>query len=371
MKLKNLKEIKALIGPYPYNPYLLFITFFGFFFARFIPIIIDLPAGRQRFTAAFLIILVSLIPGLLFAGAAILIEKFRFWSEKSLILYILEIVSVQFIFILYGVIIHPIITDRLKYSYSTAIQVSPGIFVGSLILMLFILALMHRSEKKISERLLIANDLVQRLKIDREQLVEADEKLREQTSRFLHDRVQSDLMVVGMKLRSIAGKSSLEVNDVIERSIERLEGTRASDLRNLVEVLAPNFDAGGLSGALDTLIEQYRTNMEVKYEIDGSSEKLNEDSLLGIFRIIEQSLLNSLIHGPSSRVAISIQTDMDGKTKLIISDDGPGADSADVISGMGTAIINSWVGILNGKKAVNTSTGHGYLIMIEFPLDPV
>ena len=170
-----------------------------------------------------------------------------------------------------------------------------------------------------------------------------------------------------MKLRSISGKADHEVNEVIERAISQLENTRASDLRNLVEVLAPNFEVAGLSGALNVLFEQYRESMAFSLEIDTETEELKTESLLGIFRIVEQALVNSLVHGPAKRVQISIKNSSFGITELIISDDGPGSSPEASRSGAGTAIINSWVGILNGRKAINTSPGHGYLLMVVFP----
>jgi signal transduction histidine kinase len=51
---------------------------------------------------------------------------------------------------------------------------------------------------------------------------------------------------------------------------------------------------------------------------------LDSEVLLGIFRIIEQAMLNALVHGPAHRVQISVTTSAEGVTDIIISDDGPG-----------------------------------------------
>jgi signal transduction histidine kinase len=365
---QRLKRFVRLIGPYPYNPYLIFLFFFALFFSRFVTLIAYLPAGHERWRAGGIIILVSAIPSGIYALGALLLNRYRFWSSNSTVLYVLEVATFQYINFLILPQINNFLQKQIGHSNQTLVTLNVNVFGSSLVLGLIAIALMHQAERKITDRLANANQLVDELRLDRQQLVEADEKLREQTSRFLHDRVQSDLMVIGMKLRSIAGKSSPDINEVIEATIRRLESTRASDLRNLVEVLAPNFEVGGLSGALNVLLEQYRTSMEIILEIDASSEKLATDSLLGIFRIIEQSLLNSLVHGPATRVAIGVKTDAAGKTELIISDDGPGATKDQIVSGVGTAIISSWVEILDGRKAINTSPGHGYLIMIEFPI---
>jgi signal transduction histidine kinase len=225
---------------------------------------------------------------------------------------------------------------------------------------------MHQAERRIGERLNNATDLVLKLEAEREGLINSDENLRRQTSQFLHDRVQSDLMVVGMKLKSISGQSSIEVNEVIDRAIIRLETTRASDLKNLIQVLTPNLEAGTLQAALDVLLEQYQTDMEVSVKIDAATEALDSKVLLGIFRIVEQSILNALVHGPAKRVQISVSTDSLGVTDIIVSDDGPGALVEQITSGLGTSIIDSWVGILNGSKEIDSVPGHGYQLHVTF-----
>jgi signal transduction histidine kinase len=262
----------------------------------------------------------------------------------------------------------PFINRRLKaqlgHSNETLIALSPNIFIVSLILVLIALALMHQAERKISERLNLATNLVKKLESEREGLIFSDERLRRHTSQFLHDRVQSDLMVVGMKLKSISGQSTPEINMVIEKAIGRLEETRASDLRNIIQILTPNLEAGNLRSALNLLFEQYRASMDIVLQIDEAVEELESDLLLGIFRIVEQSILNSLVHGPASRVQVEIRNASDGVIDLTVSDDGPGVHVDAISVGVGTAVIDSWVAILKAKKIVDSAPGHGYQLQI-------
>ncbi len=243
---------------------------------------------------------------------------------------------------------------------------APGPFIGSLFLVLFSLGLMHRVERAIASRLLHAEELVAKLEIDRAELIKADEAIREQASQFLHNRVQSDLMVIGIELKSIANQSPAEISEKIDHAILRLEKTQASDLRNLIQILTPNLESGTLSSALEILLEQNQSNVSVSLKIDTATETLDSSVLLGIFRIVEQAILNSLIHGPAKRVQVSVSTDSAGVTELIVSDDGPGISVDDITAGVGTAIIDSWVGILNGSKEIDSVPGHGYRIKVVF-----
>jgi signal transduction histidine kinase len=362
----SFRKALKLIGPYPYNPYLIFLFFSSIFLSRFAPFISLAPSGSERWRAAAFVLLASSIPGVLFAGGALLLKKYRFWSEESTLLYILEVAFFLFLNSLALRQIMDFLTDQIGDFGRDLLPLNFNVFTLALVLGLITLALMHQAERKIVERLANATALVLKLQAEREGLIHSDENLRRQTSQFLHDRVQSDLMVVGMKLKSISGKSSAEVNDVIDRAIIRLENTRTSDIKNLIQVLAPNLEAGSLQAALDVLLEQYRGDMEVSVKIDAATEALGSEVLLGIFRIVEQSVLNSLVHGPSKRVQISVTTDSAGVTDIIIADDGPGISVNEITAGVGTAIIDSWVSILKGVKEVDSVPGHGYRLQVKF-----
>jgi len=362
----RIRKLIKLIGPYPYNPYLLFLFFFSFYFSRYIRVVAYLPAGPERWKAGGLVLLASAIPAIVFSLGSILVTRFRFWSSKSTIAYVLEVVFFQYLNLLYLPLINKFLNKKLGYVDKALLALSKNIFIASLVLVLFALALMHHSERKISDRLDLANKLAGKLESEREGLIQSDERLRRHTSQFLHDRVQSELMVVGMKLKSISGQASPEVNEVIERAIHRLENTRAADLRDLIQILTPNLEAGTLQSALDVLLEQYKANMEVSLGIDPLTELLDSEVLLGIFRIVEQAMLNALVHGPANRVQISVTTSTEGVTDIIVSDDGPGVAVEAATAGVGTAIIDSWVGILNGSKEINSAPGHGYQLHVTF-----
>lgn len=363
----RIKKLIKLIGPYPYNSYLIFLFFFALFLSRFITLIAYLPVGQERWRAGIIVILVSAIPAGVYATGAMLLTKYRFWSEKSTTLYILEVAAFQYSNFLFLPRINEFLQQQLGHSNQTLITLNLNVFIGSLILVLIALALMHQAEKKISERLLFANKLVRKLENERHELIHADEEIRRQTSQFLHDRVQSDLMVVGMKLKSISGQSSTEVNEVIERAINRLENTRGADLRNLIQVLSPNLEVATLSSALDTLFERYRQNMEISLEIDELSEGLTSETKLGVYRIIEQAILNALVHGPATKIQIEVSTDAGATTKIVVSDNGPGSTLEEVSPGVGSAIIDSWVGIFGGNRHIDTSPGNGFRLEVSFP----
>lgn len=367
MKNFTARRVLRFIGPYPYNPYLIFLFFFALFFSRLTPLITDQPRGVARWVAALVVLLLSIFPSSFFALFAYSIQRYRRWSSTNLALYIFEVALVQSSLFICAPIMSRILINLYNFKFQVAATLTPGFFIGTLFLILMSLGLMHRVERAIATRLLHAEELVAKLEIDRAELVKADEAIREQASQFLHNRVQSDLMVVGIELKTIAGQSSAEISEKIDHAILRLEKTRASDLKNLIQILTPNLESGTLSSALEILLEQNQSNVGVSLKIDTETETLDSSLLLGIFRIVEQAILNSLVHGPAKRVQVTVSTNAAGVTELIVSDDGPGVRIEGVSAGIGTAIIDSWVGILNGSKEIDSAPGHGYQIGVTFP----
>jgi signal transduction histidine kinase len=364
---QKIRKYLAYIGPYPYSPYLIFLLFMAIMLSRLMPIAFEVPAGPERHAATATLAILSLIPSIFFAGMAWFYSRFRFWSEKSLVLYIAEVgLASSFIFF-YFPRVRVFVMENYGYDLKTPATASPAMFVSCVFMFLCALALIHTAERKILKRLKEADDLAVQLRVDREELVNLDEAIRRQTSRILHDRVQSDLMVVGMKLKTIQGATSAEAGKIIDQAITRLEETRSTDLRNLIQVLSPNFEAGGLKGSIESLVKRYESGMSFLIEVDESGEQLDSLFKLGTYRIIEQGLLNAFVHGPAKNVFVSVVTNPSGQTDIVVSDDGPGTDFDFIDSGVGTAVIDSWVGILNGKKTVDTVPGHGYRLMVSVP----
>ena len=51
---------------------------------------------------------------------------------------------------------------------------------------------------------------------------------------------------------------------------------------------------------------------------------------------------------------------------LEISDDGSGGAPGSASTGVGTAVIDSWLSILKGAKTIETALGYGYRLTVKF-----
>jgi len=365
--MNHSRKLLNIVGPYPYSPKLLFLTIFLCLASRYQVVLFDIPPGLERVRALIAVLFLAAGPGIIVALMTSLLTRFRRWNKNNLIFYVLEIMAIIAMLRIARFFSQK---SSLWHTYvleNAWIPTNWLTLIAALLFGLLMNGVLNYAQKATVGKLAEAQELVNKLSEKHELLISADEQVREQTSRFLHDRVQSDLMVIGLDLKTVVGKSSQEVDDVLEAALSRLEKTRTRDLRDLVQILAPNFEAGGMKQALVVLSAQYQSSMKVFIEVDSKFEELASKELLGAFRIIEQSLLNALVHGPAIQVLVSLKTNQSGASELIVSDNGPGISMNEISAGTGTAIIDSWVGILNGKKTVDTVPGHGYRLVVNFP----
>jgi glucose-6-phosphate-specific signal transduction histidine kinase len=207
------------------------------------------------------------------------------------------------------------------------------------------------------------------LKVQEEQsalLLEYDETTRTQLSEFLHDRVQSSLVTACLELQNIKREVDSESGKAISKIIDSLENLRAVDVRNAAQTLSPAVGNADISTSIMVMTQNYAPAVSVKLTITPEIELLqggqSRELFLGIYRIIEQSFLNSLIHGKATTFEVRIyQTET--AIHLVTLNNG---EKIPVVmnQGLGSAIINSWVRTLNGTwNFSNNDAGQAELIV--------
>ena len=223
------------------------------------------------------------------------------------------------------------------------------------ILALFILsALFGNNYKKLELEISQKSKALLQLEDQRELVIEADEKARREVANFLHDNVQANLVVLAIELRKISANIESPHNNEINSVIEELDDLRALDIRLASRKLSPDIAAIGLAATLDELFLEYRNAMEISLEIEALS--IPNYLALGVYRIVEQALLNAAVHGKAHTCQVAISKDFGGRLILTISNDGTPLSTSRV-NGTGTALIESWVQKLKGNWSLESANG--------------
>ena len=229
--------------------------------------------------------------------------------------------------------------------------------------------LLFRYEFQLTERLAFAKNLAITLAKNQKQLIETDEKQRTEASTFLHDRVQAQLMVLSLEIANVEKNLDPGGASALWRVRTKLENLRSVDLRLVGQMLTPNIKDFGLQHCLRQLVQHLEVGDRVELRIE---QNLNRDAVqlqLGIYRIIEQALVNAITHGPASHIEIVAVLKNKSAYEVSISDNGPGAVVSERTPGYGTAVIQSWVAILGAQKEIVSAPGQGYKLTVTVPLD--
>ena len=185
-------------------------------------------------------------------------------------------------------------------------------------------------------------------------LLESEERVRGQVAAYLHDRVQTDLVSIGLRVRAAVALEPKEMAREIESAMDELERVRSEEVRSASRQLSPNLAHVDLNTALRELAGAYRPGLIITSVVsDPVAQALRPPSELsratGIYRICEQGLLNAAIHGHATECSIQVWFNSDNEFVVEIHDNGVGLPPKRVEPGMGFSVISAWVESMNGR----------------------
>jgi signal transduction histidine kinase len=191
--------------------------------------------------------------------------------------------------------------------------------------------------------------LLEKLRNQQTLLIESDENARAEVAEYLHNNVQSGLVVIGLQLREVAAGLDLDTKARISSTIDELENIRLNEIRSASRRLTPNLELVPLAQALHGLIDSYGSSIQVKVNLDAQISHISSTVAMAIYRVSEQALLNALVHANATTCQIYAFVGIDQKVDLKITNDGVTLTSEQLIQGTGFAVINAWVSRCDGS----------------------
>jgi signal transduction histidine kinase len=360
-----LHKVKAFLGPYNYRPGFIYLTILIFNLANLRPFTFDYEFGMDRINFFVKGLLIYAILGLPLYLTLKLSRLFWRSKEKKFGFYLLEL----FIGALISLISQQVGQKYLIPLFDTVNFLSGGVFVGELvtrfIFAIVFVAITHNRLKLLGRELEKVSALNGELNKRYAILIESDEEIRSHASTFLHDRIQAKLMLAGAKLTRVSEVISEEGKLGVLPVIKEIEKIRSIDVREVSQLLAPNLAGEGLIGSCENLSKEFSGEVGFTIDVCQEVELLEEELKLGIYRIIEQGVINSIKHGPASQITIRIADIGENEVSVEVIDNGPGR----VIlgSGKGSVIIDAWLSILGGRKEIESEPGKGFTLRVYLP----
>lgn len=238
-------------------------------------------------------------------------------------------------------------------------------FLRAFLLGLILFGFLGALERRFSEQARRADEAVLQMESQRIAVVEAQEHARQSIARLLHDRVQAAITAVSLQLVQARAEQQPIVGQRIDEACARLEHIRSTDVRSAAQQLSPDLTVLGLAGSLATLARNYGPAMVVTVDDrvdEGRWHAVDPEGAvqLAAYRIIEQAVLDAAVHGRATRVGVSLVL-VDDFLTVTVMDDGRGMPESPQ-PGTGTAVIDSWVGIIGGAWSREAGDGRGVVV---------
>ena len=204
---------------------------------------------------------------------------------------------------------------------------------------------------------------------------EAVAEERSRLARELHDSVGHALNVVvlhaGAAQRVIAAKPELAREAL--GSIEAAGRQALEDIERMLGILRAPDDGVGLDaapglGQLERLCEQVReAGLPVALSVEGEARALPASLDLTAYRIVQESLTNTLKHAGKTHAAVTVRYEQDALAIEIV-DDGRGVPAGVAGGGRGLVGMGERVATFRGELEAGTRAEGGFAVRARLPL---
>lgn len=212
----------------------------------------------------------------------------------------------------------------------------------------------------------LVNKKLQRYAVVTERIGENNERKR--LSREIHDTVGHALagVAAGIDACIVMIDSNPEATKSQLKVISKVVRQGMVDVRKSLNKLRPGaLEKQGFKEAIEKMIDDFGSLSEVNIKLDYrlkdvDLENTTEDIL---FRIIQESMTNSVRHGGASQINISLYME-ENNLCLYIKDNGIGC--SEISYGFGLKQMKERVAIINGK--VKFDGTNGFMVMVKIPI---
>ncbi|HWR65164.1 MAG TPA: MASE1 domain-containing protein [Bellilinea sp.] len=208
-----------------------------------------------------------------------------------------------------------------------------------------------------------------------QRLMKAQEEERLNLSRELHDELGQLLIAAIFQLGLLERNSTS--SDAVQGHVQDLRATVnkiQQELHSLAINLRPaSLDHVGLVSAIEQYINEFRKQYGLKVEFETAgmqNRRLPSAVETAIFRIVQESLTNVILHAQATQVDVVINR-KGGALIAIIEDDGVGFFPSAATDGdhLGLFGMRERVEMLGGSLTIESEPGKGTTVRAEVPCD--
>lgn len=197
---------------------------------------------------------------------------------------------------------------------------------------------------------------------------------RNRMAREIHDTLGHYLTILAVQL-----ETALKMEELGDGRLhaELVEARRAAaeclaEVRRSVAALRPaDLTTLSLPDALARLVSEYEAldpTIEIALDVEGSTDPLDLEQRLALYRCAQEALTNIRKHANASRALLRLRVD-ESKAEFLALDDGRGASSdSENAPGFGLLGIRERVALLGGTSSIGPEPGKGWRVQVTLPI---
>lgn len=249
------------------------------------------------------------------------------------------------------------------------------LLIGSIVLLASLVLsgwLLYRRYKTKKEKELQATIMHQREKATLD-ILQAEDQERRRIAAELHDGVGQVMLAAWMNLQAIEPQmQSLEPSQqqALSKAIAMV-GEGCKEVREVSHSMMPNALLNkGLVGAVRDFTQQIDSSvLSIHLHTEGLDEPIDDMVETILYRVIQESVNNTIKHSGANELDISIHNTNEG-ISLLIEDNGKGFDINKINQnddGLGLQNIKRRIAFLHGTAEWDSSPGNGTVVTIFIP----
>jgi len=194
-------------------------------------------------------------------------------------------------------------------------------------------------------------------------------KERNRMAREIHDGLGHYLTTIYMQLQAAQALIKINSGDVskILASAETLAQDALTDVRSSVTDLRETSEGiVSINFRLQKIVESLReTGIEFHLDTKGTPFQLSSQTEITLYRAAQEGINNSIRHGRSKNIWITLDYTTGDHVVLSIKDDGLGMGM--IVPGFGLTGIRERVEMIGGKVLFQSKSGEGFFLMVKVP----
>ena len=235
------------------------------------------------------------------------------------------------------------------------------IFIFILLLVLIFILVKSNFVKIIKRKEEIFQHKIKYEKEMQEAILTTQESERKMIAGELHDQISNKLNLIVLKINGINDDENCSILSPIKDDIKELIQKNRDISHYLFPVELENL---GLVLALQNLVHKNSTK-DLKIEFCCNDEIKFDNQMIEnqIYRIIQESITNTIKHAEATKIQIKIKK-FKNQITVLISDDGKGFDQNTIKKGIGLINIETRLKTINSTFKLKSSPNKGTRLII-------